>query len=146
MALFLKYGGMVQMAGMAYYGGARESRTIERSTYYGWEETTQIVRELQPEAVIFSDAGPDLRWVGNEHGIAGDPCWQTYTPAPREGEKKAGPGTTKYQEATKVTGMANYGCRRKLMFPSVPAGSGMKNQNERVRKCRKSGRSCIISR
>jgi alpha-L-fucosidase len=24
---------------------------------------------------MFSDAGPDIRWVGNEEGIAGDPCW-----------------------------------------------------------------------
>jgi len=28
-------------------------------------------------AVMFSDAGPDFRWVGNENGIAGDPCWAT---------------------------------------------------------------------
>ena len=61
--------------GTGYYGGARENRRIDRSTYYGWEETTQIVRELQPDAVIFSDAGPDIRWVGNEKGYAGDPCW-----------------------------------------------------------------------
>jgi alpha-L-fucosidase len=30
-----------------------------------------------PGAVMFSDAGPDFRWVGNENGIAGDPCWAT---------------------------------------------------------------------
>jgi alpha-L-fucosidase len=30
-----------------------------------------------PGAVMFSDAGPDVRWVGNEDGIAGDPCWCT---------------------------------------------------------------------
>jgi alpha-L-fucosidase len=28
---------------------------------------------------MFSDAGPDIRWVGNEDGIAGDPCWSTLT-------------------------------------------------------------------
>jgi alpha-L-fucosidase len=28
-------------------------------------------------ACVFSDAGPDIRWVGNEGGIAGDPCWET---------------------------------------------------------------------
>ena len=28
-------------------------------------------------ATVFSDAGPDLRWVGNERGLAGDPCWAT---------------------------------------------------------------------
>jgi alpha-L-fucosidase len=26
---------------------------------------------------MFSDAGPDVRWVGNEKGIAGDPAWAT---------------------------------------------------------------------
>jgi len=35
---------------------------------------------LQPDAVIFSDAGPDIRWVGNEEGRAGEPCWATVTP------------------------------------------------------------------
>ncbi len=30
-----------------------------------------------PNAVMFSDAGPDFRWVGNENGIAGEPCWAT---------------------------------------------------------------------
>jgi len=86
--------------GTGYYGGAREERRIDRSTYYGWEENIRLVRELQPDACIFSDAGPDIRWVGNERGIAGDPCWATYTPAPRPGEKKAAPGTTRHQEGT----------------------------------------------
>lgn len=83
--------------GDGYYGGARESRKIDRSTYYGWEETVAIVRELQPGAVIFSDAG-DVRWVGNERGVAGDPCWATYSPRPVEGEAEAVPGTTRYWE------------------------------------------------
>jgi alpha-L-fucosidase len=38
-----------------------------------------MVRELQPDAVMFSDVGPDVRWIGNEKGIAGDPCWATLT-------------------------------------------------------------------
>ncbi len=82
--------------GDGFYGGAREERRIDRGTYYGWEETAGIVRRLQPDACIFSDAGPDVRWNGNEHGVAGEPCWATYTPEPREGESKASPGTTKY--------------------------------------------------
>lgn len=61
--------------GDGYYGGAREKRNIDNTTYYGWEQTWQLVRDLQPNAVMFSDAGPDVRWVGNEAGIAGDPCW-----------------------------------------------------------------------
>jgi alpha-L-fucosidase len=63
--------------GDGFYGGARERREIDRRTYYDWETTWQLVRELQPDACMFSDAGPDVRWVGNEQGIAGDPCWHT---------------------------------------------------------------------
>jgi alpha-L-fucosidase len=63
--------------GDGYYGGARETRRIDARTYYDWHNTWQIVRELQPNACMFSDAGPDIRWIGNEKGIAGDPCLHT---------------------------------------------------------------------
>ena len=63
--------------GDGYYGGAREKRQIDNTTYYDWDNTWKIVRELQPDACMFSDGGPDIRWVGNEDGIAGDPCWAT---------------------------------------------------------------------
>ena len=63
--------------GDGYYGGARETRRIDRRTYYDWESTWRLVRELQPGAALFSDAGPDVRWVGNEKGIAGEPAWAT---------------------------------------------------------------------
>lgn len=67
--------------GSGFYGGANETRKIDTANYYGWQETWDLVRRLQPDACIFSDAGPDVRWVGNEHGIAGDPCWPTLSPA-----------------------------------------------------------------
>jgi alpha-L-fucosidase len=63
--------------GDGYYGGAREKRRIDNRTYYDWPNTWAIVRELQPMAAMFSDAGPDFRWVGNEKGIAGETCWAT---------------------------------------------------------------------
>jgi alpha-L-fucosidase len=63
--------------GDGYYGGANEVRSIDRQTYYDWENTRAIVRHNQPNAVLFSDAGPDIRWVGNEEGFAGNPCWST---------------------------------------------------------------------
>lgn len=63
--------------GDGFYGGTRERRLIDHRTYYDWANTWQMVRELQPDACMFSDAGPDVRWVGNERGIAGDPCWHT---------------------------------------------------------------------
>lgn len=83
--------------GLGWYGGADEEREIDRSNYYDWENTWQIVRELQPDAVIFSDVGPDIRWVGNENGVAGDPCWATYTPKSKKSEFPA-PGQVEYEQ------------------------------------------------
>ena len=59
--------------GDGFYGGAREKRTIDKNTYYDWPRTWEMIRAMQPEAVVFSDVGPDVRWVGNERGIAGRP-------------------------------------------------------------------------
>jgi alpha-L-fucosidase len=61
--------------GDGYYGGARETRKIDNKTYYDWPNTHKIVRELQPSAVMFSDAGPDIRWVGNESGMGSFTNW-----------------------------------------------------------------------
>lgn len=61
--------------GDGYYGGARETRRIDNKTYYDWPNTHKIVRELQPSAVMFSDAGPDIRWVGNESGMGSLTNW-----------------------------------------------------------------------
>lgn len=63
--------------GDGYYGGANEVRRIDRETYYDWPNTVKLVKELQPGIKIFSDAGPDIRWVGNEHGHAGETFWST---------------------------------------------------------------------
>lgn len=35
----------------------------------------QTIKREQPDTIIFSDAGPDIRWVGNERGIAGETNW-----------------------------------------------------------------------
>jgi alpha-L-fucosidase len=61
--------------GDGYYGGAREKRKIDNKTYYDWPNTHSIVRKLQPSAVMFSDAGPDIRWVGNESGMGSLTNW-----------------------------------------------------------------------
>lgn len=80
--------------GDGYYGGARGKRTIDKRTYYDWPRTWDLVRSLQPDAVIFSDVGPDLRWVGNEKGYANDTCWETYNPVGPDGGAPA-PGFTR---------------------------------------------------
>lgn len=63
--------------GSGYYGGANETRSVDRKTYYDWENTYKMVRELQPNAMLFSDAGPDCRWCGNEEGWVGKTNWNT---------------------------------------------------------------------
>ena len=67
--------------GDGWYGSADEMRKIDNKTYYDWDNTWSIVRELQPQAVIFSDGGPDARWCGNEKGYVKDPCWETINAA-----------------------------------------------------------------
>ena len=63
--------------GDGYYGGANETRTIDRTTYYQWPETYKMIRELQPKCVIWNDGGDrgDLRWVGTEAGYVGETNW-----------------------------------------------------------------------
>lgn len=68
--------------GDGYYGGARETRHIDAATYYQWDTVRASVRTHQPDAVMFADAHMDVRWVGNERGIAGDPCWPTMDDKP----------------------------------------------------------------
>jgi alpha-L-fucosidase len=63
--------------GTGWYGGANEERRIDRDTYYDWPGTIELVKSLQPGIKIFSDAGPDIRWVGNEKGHAGETFWST---------------------------------------------------------------------
>jgi len=63
--------------GDGFYGGANEIRRIDSKTYYNWEKVFALVRELQPDIKIFSDAGPDVHWIGNESGFAGSTFWST---------------------------------------------------------------------
>jgi len=63
--------------GDGYYGGARETRQIDAPKYYNWPSIIALVHQYQPMACTFDPLGADIRWVGNEDGIAGDPCWPT---------------------------------------------------------------------
>lgn len=84
--IFTHYGPIFEMwfdganGGTGYYGGANEKRTIDGSTYYEWPVTLALVKSMEPEVLFFSDAGPGVRWVGNERGVAGETNWNTITP------------------------------------------------------------------
>jgi len=59
---------------------------------YDWDGFIATVREHQPGAVIFSDAGPDIRWVGTEKGFANPTNWATLN------RDDYFPGTPRYLE------------------------------------------------
>ncbi|HET9274547.1 MAG TPA: alpha-L-fucosidase [Gemmatimonadales bacterium] len=75
--LLTRYGPLAQM----WFDGANGEGPGGRRQEYDWPRFFGTVRRLQPGAVIFSDAGPDVRWIGNERGVAGDPNWSTVDPA-----------------------------------------------------------------
>jgi len=56
----------------AWLDGANDQK---KRMVYDFNGFFQIIRKYQPNAVIFSDAGPDIRWVGNEKGVAGETNW-----------------------------------------------------------------------
>jgi alpha-L-fucosidase len=74
--LLTRYGKITEV----WFDGANGEGPNGRRQVYDWPRVFGIVRRLQPEAVIFSDAGPDVRWCGNERGVAGDPNWSAVDP------------------------------------------------------------------
>ena len=69
--LLTNYGDIYEV----WFDGAKGENA--KNMEYDFKGYWDLVRELQPEAVMFSDAGPDVRWVGNESGNAGETCWST---------------------------------------------------------------------
>ena len=94
--------------GDGFYGGKREVRKIDRSTFYDWDNTWGLIRKLQPGAAIFGDVGPDVRWVGNENGFAGETSWETYTPISPEAGKRPSNGFVLDKLGTEGTRNGNY--------------------------------------
>jgi alpha-L-fucosidase len=58
-----------------WYDGANGEGPNGRKQVYDWPLFHSMVNKYQPNAVQFSDAGPDIRWVGNERGYAYDTMW-----------------------------------------------------------------------
>jgi len=119
--------------GDGYYGGTRETRKIDRTTYYGWDTTWAIIRQLQPGANIFGDIGPDVRWVGNEEGHAGLTCWATYTPEAPDAGKKPANGYNKYWLATEGTRNGEFWLPAECDVPLRPGWFYHASQDQQVR-------------
>ena len=58
-----------------WWDGANGEGPNGKKQVYDWHRFEQTMRSIAPNTVVFSDIGPDIRWVGNEKGIAGDPNW-----------------------------------------------------------------------
>lgn len=120
--------------GDGFYGGAREKREIDRRTYYEWDNTWGIVRELQPMAAIFSDVGPDVRWVGNEEGHAGETCWATYTPVGKSEAARPCPGDVEDKLGVEGTRDGRFWMPAECDVPLRPGWFWHADQDEQVKK------------
>ncbi|MEQ1675936.1 MAG: alpha-L-fucosidase [Chitinophagaceae bacterium] len=69
--IFLNYGPIWEL----WWDGANGEGPNGKKQVYDWKRFESVARQYSPRTVIFSDIGPDIRWVGNEKGKAGDPNW-----------------------------------------------------------------------
>ena len=74
--LLTRYGTISEV----WFDGANGEGPNGKRQVYDWPRNWALVRKLQPGAVMFSDAGPDVRWIGNESGVAGETNWSTIRP------------------------------------------------------------------
>jgi alpha-L-fucosidase len=88
--LLTRYGPIAEV----WFDGANGEGPNGKRQVYDWPRVFGLVRRLQPNAIMFSDAGPDVRWCGNENGTAGDPNWSTVNPDAVTFPGADGPGVT----------------------------------------------------
>ena len=60
-----------------WFDGACGEGPNGKRQVYDWPLFNGTVAREEPQAIIFSDAGPGCRWVGNEEGHAGRTNWST---------------------------------------------------------------------
>ncbi|HEV3252591.1 MAG TPA: alpha-L-fucosidase [Puia sp.] len=58
-----------------WWDGANGEGPNGKTQLYDFRKYEKTMRSMAPNTVIFSDIGPDIRWVGNERGIAGKSNW-----------------------------------------------------------------------
>lgn len=81
--LLTNYGEITEV----WWDGACGEGPNGKRQVYDWDGYTKVVRELQPNAVIFG-MGPDIRWVGNEDGLARESEWSVL-PKRKPGDQTA---------------------------------------------------------
>jgi len=58
-----------------WWDGANGEGPNGKKQAYDWHAFESTIREIAPNTLVFSDIGPDIRWTGNENGIAGSTNW-----------------------------------------------------------------------
>ena len=58
-----------------WWDGANGEGPNGKRQVYDWHRFESTLRTIAPNTPVFSDIGPDIRWVGNERGIAGQDNW-----------------------------------------------------------------------
>jgi len=86
--LLTRYGPIAEM----WFDGANGEGPNGKKQRYDWPRFFALVKRHQPDTVIFSDAGPDIRWCGNESGSGGDPNWSMVDPTAVPYPGVSGPG------------------------------------------------------
>ncbi len=71
--IFANYGPIWEL----WWDGANGEGPNGKKQVYDWKRFEKTVRDISPNTVVFSDIGPDIRWCGNENGIAGETNWNT---------------------------------------------------------------------
>jgi len=69
--IFANYGPIWEF----WWDGANGEGPNGKKQQYDWELFRNTIKRLSPNTVVFSDVGPQIRWVGNESGIAGATNW-----------------------------------------------------------------------
>jgi alpha-L-fucosidase len=70
--LWVRYGEVKEV----WLDGAKGEGAKDMDYYF--DRWFKVIHQLQPNAIIFSDDGPDSRWVGDEAGVAGSTCWSLF--------------------------------------------------------------------
>ncbi|MEO8769576.1 MAG: alpha-L-fucosidase [Ferruginibacter sp.] len=58
-----------------WWDGANGEGPNGKKQHYDWRRFESTLRSIAPNTCIFSDIGPDIRWVGNEGGTASTTNW-----------------------------------------------------------------------
>ncbi len=66
-----------------WFDGACAEGPNGKRQEYDWAGYYGLIRELQPEALI-AICGPDIRWVGNESGVARETEWSVQPASPSQ--------------------------------------------------------------